>query len=445
MRFFRNALSIFMTASLSLPLGLMAQLVLARWLSVDDRGIYAFLISVVAIAFLGGSLGWTAASIYRLRRLGADTRRVAGTGTLVNAMSAVAVTAVCWWARAPLCAAFVDQPVPDAEFGLAIAVVPFMVVGNYHRSLAQALDRFDLHNAYGFGQVALMLLLLTGLVVWQGQGLAGALAANLLANIALSIWLAARVLPMTGFEWRPDTSEIIGSLTFGLKSWILHVAVQLQERLGIFVVGALVGDPAQLAFFGIAMGTVSRLNLIPMSSAVAIFPKLAGDDPREAARFAVFVGRHSVLWVGVLVLGLVPVVPVLIPWVYGDAYSQAIASTLWLLPGMAGLTLARVISRYFMSQDRQGIVIAARLTSIAASIASCAWWVPLHGVAGAAAATTLGYGLEAGILLVAFGAVSGERVTGFAAFDSQDWDVYARRVSAVWARIRGAAGPGSAA
>ena len=81
MDLFRNAIVVYATSLISFPINLLTSVVLARFLSVDDRGLYSVALSFAVLATLLSEVGWGPATIYRLRRMRAFAKGPASSST----------------------------------------------------------------------------------------------------------------------------------------------------------------------------------------------------------------------------------------------------------------------------------------------------------------------------------------------------------------------------
>jgi O-antigen/teichoic acid export membrane protein len=127
----------------------------------------------------------------------------------------------------------------------------------------------------------------------------------------------------------------------------------------------------------------------------------------DGARFAARVARVAAAAAIVLGLLVAAVAPWAFPWLFGPAYAASTAPAWLLLPGAVALTPYLVLSRWFQAVDRQQVNVGALLGSVALNLGLNLWWIPTHGLLGAAGASLLSYGLQGTILAVAFLRTSG--------------------------------------
>ena len=68
MSFIRDAAGVLATNTAAIPLALLTNVLLARALSVEDRGLYALLVAFTALAAVIADLGWSSAIVQRILR-----------------------------------------------------------------------------------------------------------------------------------------------------------------------------------------------------------------------------------------------------------------------------------------------------------------------------------------------------------------------------------------
>jgi O-antigen/teichoic acid export membrane protein len=437
MNFFRNAFQQLATKFAGIPLGIATSIVLARFLSVADRGTLALLIAYATLMVLLSQFGWASASIYRLRRVGSDSAKVAGAALYAVIFSSLLVIVVCVAFRTQLTERFFHG-VPAGLYYVVLLMVPFQLLGLNFGALARAIDRFTLQNLYSIGtNVGNLAAAVAVLVLW-GRGLDEILVANLVVQAIAAIWLTGATLRHTGLTARVDVVEAVESLRFGLKSYVTSLTGKVHERVDLFMLAFFLAAPEEVAYYAIACSVLERIQMVPEAVGTALFPKLAGLTDDQAGRFASYVSRHSLAWVVVTILVLGASGPFLIPILYGSEYRSSVAPFLLLLPGVGAITIYRVLGRYFQALGRQSINVGTQLASAATNILLNIWLIPRYGVIGAASASLVSYCLESVLITLAFLRASGSGFADTFVFKAADLTPYRER----FARLRHRRGAG---
>jgi len=387
------------------PLVLIAAVVTARWLPTDAHGQLQAMLSLLALIATVGNGGLVAATIQRMR--GADTppAEAIGAGLLgVTAFGALLVGAFALgepWLRARV---LLDAPT-GAYLALAALVLPTLW-GSILGATARGLGRFDWWSRAELSNKGGRLLAFGALALGWPPSVPLAMAAVLAVQVGVALGLAGRVLGATGRP-RLDAAELGASLRFGSMAWLTTGAHQLHERLDLVLLAVLRGDPTEVAIYAVAVGVVNRLRVVPLALASALFPHVAGMPGPEGARFTARVARVAAATAIVLGLLVAAVAPWAFPWLFGPDYAASTAPAWLLLPGAVALTPYLVLSRWFQAVDRQQVNVLALLLSVALNLGLNLWWIPTHGLLGAAGASLISYGLQGSILAVAFLRTSG--------------------------------------
>jgi O-antigen/teichoic acid export membrane protein len=428
--FFRNVATVLATSMARSPLGFATGIVLARWLSVSDRGLYAVLTTFSAVAFLLTQLAWSDAVIYRTRREGVSPRRAFSTGVLANGAFALAALALCLAFREPLSRAFLGD-VPERAFFLAAATAPLLTLGELLCGVARTLDRFDLHNQYGLLQSLLILVALIVALVFGGGALDAALAVNLIVQAALVAAFFARLVALAGFEWRIDLREALASVRYGKNLYLQNLLINLHERVDVLLLAALRVPAFEIGLYAAGVSVVTQLRQVPGAIGTVLLPRLAGATETEAAEFTSAVVRPSLLVMLGAAAVLAPAGALGIPLLFGRDYAPAVAPFLVLLPGVAAVTISRVLGRYFAAVNRQRAILVLRAAVLVLNVALNLWLIPRSGILGAALASLISYSVEAVATIALFLADSGRDLRSAFAPRASDFEEYLARVRGI--------------
>lgn len=435
MSFFRNAAGILLTSAVGIPIGIATQSLLARALSVNDRGVWAVAVNFASLLVLFGNLGFAMSSVYRIRRMGSPPAEVMTAGIVTTAGLSVAILAVCFVGQDFFTARFLEGA-PSLVFWLAVAGVPLQLYLRHFSYVAKGVDLFGLRNWSNFAAIASRLALLAlVLLVFDGE-IVAALWANLLAGGAVVIVMGVLLVRHTGLSRRVEWVEVREGMRFGLKNYVQSMAGQLHEQIDIAMMGYLLTAKEPVAVYGIAVGVISQLKVIPESIGLALFPKLAGESPEEAGRFTAYVSRHSLALVLCAAVGLAAMAPFLVPLLYGEPYRESLTPLFILVPAMVMLTVYRVLARYFIALGRQQVNIVSQIASVVVNVALNLWLIPSHGAIGAAISSLVSYTFEAVFITIAFVLASRQTLRATFVFRPVELEVYRSRWRRVVARLR---------
>jgi O-antigen/teichoic acid export membrane protein len=388
--FVRNTLTVLLDSALGLPVALISSVILARYFSVPERGDYAVIIALAFAVATLSLLGWPTALVSRIRGARSDPARVVNVAFFGVLLFCLPVVALLIALAGLLSREFLDQPRPEIIYvGAGLAL--FQAVGLTFSSIAQALDRFDLsvwyHTTVRIGTAAALLLVLVVL----GSGLTGALAATLIVRAVSTVGLCWVILSKTGLSWSVDLDEFRSCFSIGIRSYVQSTAGHLHERIDVFMLAYMAGG-SDVAYYAVALSLIERLKTLPSAIGTALLPTVAGLGVSQAGQFTARVSRHSVLWMGAILLILLPATPALVPFVYGDRYEPSVTAALILLLAMGLLSVNRVLNPYFVSVHAQGISITVHVFSLLVNVLLNVLLIPMYGFVGAALASLASYG-----------------------------------------------------
>jgi O-antigen/teichoic acid export membrane protein len=418
---------------IALGLSFLAGLVAARVFEPALRGEYALLTTVAAFVSVLAGLGFAEAIIFFYRRGEADARRTATSISFVNGATSLLVLAagfvLCPWLAAryfPVggsTAAWVALGAGLLGIVLRNSLVFLQAQGNFLRS-----------SAFSLLQPAIFVAALAA--IGLGGGSFAAAVCTFLLSYALPALLLLVPLLRQASPAALDGPHLGRVARFSVKSYANVALSQLNYRVDIFVVGALIPDLARLADYHIACTVAGLLWILPDAYGTAIYPRLAGlATLRERSAETVMAVRVVLAPVIVLALGLAVAAPWLLPLLFGQSYAGAVPLTLLLLPGVLGMSVSKVLSRYFLSSDRQQIAALAMAAGVAVKVAGLFVLIPHWGIAAASLAASAGYLATLVLAAAAFAFDAELRREDFREFPRREARIALRIAGDAWRRF----------
>ena len=368
MSFIRNAAGVLVTSVAAIPISVATSIVLARWLSVPDRGFYALLTTFSAVLFLLTQLGWAEAAIYRMRRHGVSPARVFATGLYGNVAITLVVLGACLVLREPISRAFLGE-VSARAFVLAAAVRPFARAGRLRprrRTRARPLRSAQPVRPPAVGGDPGRARDRAARNRWRARRGAGRESGRA-GRARRRLRLAGRGALRVRAGLRPARGG--ASLAYGSSLYLQNLCIHLHERIDLFLLAALGVSALEIGLYAAAVSVVAPLRLVPGAIGTALLPRLAGVSDAEAAELTAAVARQATVLMVALALALVPVGMIAIPLLFGGDYARrGDAVPLAAARRMAALSLSRVLSRYFAAVHRQRALLALRAAALVANV-----------------------------------------------------------------------------
>jgi O-antigen/teichoic acid export membrane protein len=288
--------------------------------------------------------------------------------------------------------------------------------------------------SYSVIRVLRRLMLLVGIV-------GVALVARLSLDVALVINVATLVLTAFAIWWsarqdgvaglRPSVPLLEEELRFGSRVLLGTFAERLQFRADSFIVNIFHGVRAT-GVYSVTSGLAETLWYIPNALGTVMFSR-AVDPDADAGRIAAVLTRTTIAVALVTAIPAFALGPRLVRIVYGSAFTDAGVALRLILPGIVAYSVVAVLSRYIVGRGRPGIGTFVLVTGLALNVVSNLLLVPRYGINGAAASSSISYGLTAVLTLAVFRRLSGRGIAETLIIRRSD-------LLALWAMVRAIGG-----
>jgi O-antigen/teichoic acid export membrane protein len=245
-----------------------------------------------------------------------------------------------------------------------------------------------------------------------------ALAAQLDLTAVLTLNLVSLVVTLGAIAWSASRAGIVGGrpsarllgeeLRFGGKAVVGTLAERLQFRADVFIVNAVLGVRAT-GIYSVTSGIAETLWYVPNALGVVMFSR-AVDPNADAGRTAAILTRTTLAVSIILAVPTALLGPRLVRFVYGPEFADAGVALRLIIPGIIAYSIVAILSRYLTGRGRPGTGTLILLLGLAANIIANLVLVPRFGIVGAAAASSISYGITALVILVVFIRVSGAGV-----------------------------------
>jgi O-antigen/teichoic acid export membrane protein len=298
--------------------------------------------------------------------------------------------------------------VEPASLRLAMLLFPPMLVEAMLLGVLQGREDFGVVNRVGVLVPATALALAAALVVWRMLGVAGALYAYAGAHavgLGATFWALWRMRDPDR-SWRTCRQYATAALDYGWRANLGNLAALVNYRADLYLLNVLLTASA-VGVYAAAVQIAEKLWILSAAVSFVILPRIAALHDAEATRrritplMARWVLLATVgLSVGVGLFGY-PVIRLM-----GPRFGEAIPVLWFLLPGVALLAVARVISADLAARGRPELNVVATLAGVAVEVVGIALLVPRVGLLGAASASSLSYASSCAMSLWFYGRIT---------------------------------------
>jgi len=387
----------------ALLLGAITAVVLARGLGPEARGEYAIvtLLPLAIVTFANVGLG-----LATVRRVGRDPTgaRVAATNVVVFTLVASIVSAAALWSlAAPIRRVY--PAVSDAFLLIVILAVPQSLAYLLFQALLQATRAFVLSAtlvilSYVFQFALLGILMLSGRL-----DLTTAIGAWFIAHLLIVVATAAAIARRTGFG-RLDAASLLGDVRAGSVSWAGNLSVLFTTRAALFIAGAI-ADAGSVGLLAVAIVVAELIWSVPEAAAFSLAPFVAHFGDERSQTITPLITRSVLLLTALAAVAVGALAVPLVVLLFGKEFEDASVPLRWLLPGVVGYGLAKVLASDLLGRGRPDLALRASLAGAGTAVVLSALLVPTAGIVGGAAATTIAYLVTAAISVATFARTAG--------------------------------------
>jgi O-antigen/teichoic acid export membrane protein len=404
-RLSHDAFDVFGSRTAVTLMGTVTGVILARVLGPNDRGLLALVLLLPSTLLTVAKLGVTQANVYCVKREGARVAQAATNSLVLALVLGCGIGAIAWMCRATLLTT-VMRGVPPWALLLALYRLPVVLMDNYFCGVLQAIDNFSLYNRRTvLGAVAIVLLtVIAGLT--GHLDLIGAVLIYTVVSTVVIILLLVGTRQLIPYGLRPDLALLGQQVRFGVRSYIQVLAMHLLFRIDVYMVAYYL-NPAQTAFYSLALHFTEMILEIPQAVGWVIYPRMASLQKNQVHQLTAQACRRTVLLTGLGGLGAIVFGPIIVPLWYGRAFAPAVAPLMLATLGMVTMSVFTIISRDFTSRNRQRVNIYAGTMGLLSNVCLNLFMIPHFGISGAALATSVSYTLAALMVLVPFQHESG--------------------------------------
>jgi O-antigen/teichoic acid export membrane protein len=367
-----------------------AGIIVAWWLGAEGVGALAVINVAVATIVQLGSFGLPSSNAYFISQDHTHFRSAA-INSLIFAFGVGVILALCLMAVASLRPDWFGFVSPEL-IRIAAISIPFQLISLIGLNILLALGKIREFNLLDLAGQSFVLInaVLVLLVLKQGLETLVTLntGASVLVSIVITLLLVISGKRLAQSKWRTDMALLRRMIGYGLKFHVSILAGAIIIRADLLVVNHFRGA-AEAGVYSVASQFALLLMLLPGVIATLIFPRVTAEQDARGETTCL-VSRYTTFIMFLCCLAAVPL-SLLLPLVYGPAFSYATKLLLILLPGVYLMGLESVLVQHFNALGVPRAIPLYWVAILALNLVLVFALVPRYGAQGAAIASSISY------------------------------------------------------
>ncbi len=432
MSFVKNVFVSISTKIFLFLFGTVLNIIMARMLGPEGKGIYTLTLLVGSTLFMIGNLGLTSSVIYFTGKgkyeLKIITSNVLTLGLITGSILSLITILVIYNFHIPFLKGV------DPLFIATIALsTPIVLVSSCLDSVLLGKQKIIDSNLIRIIEKITILLIFFIFFIFSKSWIMNAIISNVAASIVAAIVGLFLVSKMTKIVLGIQRIVISDISKFGLKVYLTNMMVFGERKLDVFMLNFFL-NPAAVGYYALATGLAEFLRYIPQATISVLYPKIASSSKKDIKEYTPKVCRHIIFLtiVGCLLMG--SLAEIIIKFVYGKAFLPALPVFWVFLPGMVFFAITKVLLIDLLGRGRPMVTTVASFIGIFSSILFNILLIPKWGMFGAAAAGVISYFLITIVLFVFYLRISGNKLIDMVIFTRDDFRVYLNIIKGILSR-----------
>ena len=390
MRFSSQIVWTFTTRLLMIVNSLAAGIIVAWWLGAKGVGELAVINVAVTTIVQLGSFGLPSSNTYFIAK-DQERFRAAVINSLVFALAVGSILAIGLSALASFRPDWFGF-IPPKLIRIASISIPFQLLTLIGLNILLAIGKVKEFNLLDLAGQSFVLINAVVVLLVLNSGLDALVtlntAASIVVSLAVALLLALSARSLAQSKWRADISLLRRMITYGLKFHVSILAGVIMLRADLLVVNHFRG-PAEAGVYSVASQFGLLLMLLPGVIATLLFPRVTAEQDARGETTCL-VTRYTTFIMFLCCLAAVPF-SLLLPVLYGAAFSDATRLLLILLPGVYLMGLESVLVQHFNALGLPRAIPVYWVVTLVLNVVLVFALAPRYGALGAAIASTISY------------------------------------------------------
>ena len=372
-------------------LGLVGSIILARWLGPNQRGVFAAIILVPTIIQYFVNFGLSSATIYFTAQANSDKNTIWSSLILVGFIQSIIGILFGWF----IVELYLQKYLIDTIYlgHLYLFTVPFGLFGMYATYMLQGSSHFKITNTLKCIVPIGYCVGIVWLKIYQNLSIKNLVYLQLITQFSyliIAVFLLYKLL-LHQFLLKIDRKFIRQMLTYSMKVWFGDVSQLVNYRIDQFLIGAFLSS-RELGIYTIAISVAGFTGIFANAVKTIMLPSVIARESlqekiNETLKFFKKYWIFSIFLHVIFALSL----PILIPIVFGNAYSESIIICQILIIGNFFINAKTVLSGGVLGMGFPEILSYVEVIGMIISLILGILLIRINGLMGISTAISLAY------------------------------------------------------
>jgi len=383
----KNVLLTLFTRIFIIISGLATSILSARYLGVEGRGSYFFIITLAATISQFANLGLGSSNTYYVARNESISKKLIVNSLWVSVIIGLLASVIVISLNQH---SFLNQKtnVRGSLVWYAMIIGPSILFYMLASNILIGLNRIATFNLYQIFYTLLGLLFIC-INIYVGASLKGFLIASGLSAAITAIFLLFSLGPLKLSELKFDVLIFTKGISFAFKAYLITLLGFLLLRVSIFLITSYHSD-IELGYFSIATQIFDSLSIIPTSIALVLFPQLVKAGSKRWDDL-----KKNIFLISLIMFAAIFITALFCKWfiqtLFGEEFIPSVYVTYYLLPGVLFYSLITVLSQFIAADGMPYQIVIIWVIGLTTVLVLGYLYIPGQGAVGAALAQSIAY------------------------------------------------------
>lgn len=372
-------------------LGLVGSIILARWLGPSQRGVFAAIILIPSTLQYFVNLGLSSATVYFSAQADINKHHIWNSLVIMAIAQSIIGLLLGWGIIDFYLPKYAENAIQLGH--LYLMTIPLGLFGMYATYMLQGASYFKTTNILKCIVPTGYCLGIITLKIWGILSITNLVYLQLFIQscyLLIALWFLYRFI-LQRFLFYFDHALTRKMLNYGMRVWFGDVSQLANSRIDQFLIGALLNSH-DLGIYTIAVSTAGFTGVIANAVRTIIVPTVAGENTfsKQIESTVLFFKSYwifSLLFHFIFALSI----SVLIPFVFGNEYSESIALCQILIIGSLFINAKTVLGGGIQGMGFPEIISIVEFIGMVLSLVLSYFLIKTNGLIGVSMAISSAY------------------------------------------------------